>query len=55
MDLGDGGFSPEDDPTTFGQLIPLFLIFLTFFAFLQIMSGTFTLSQSIALSVAKAY
>ncbi|EGS19678.1 uncharacterized protein CTHT_0041590 [Thermochaetoides thermophila DSM 1495] len=38
MDLGDRGLSPEDDPSTFGQLIPLLLIFLTLFTFLQIMS-----------------
>jgi hypothetical protein len=55
MDLGDRGLSPEDDPSTFSQLIPLLLIFLTLFTFLQIMSGMRTLSRAIALSVAKAY
>jgi succinate-acetate transporter protein len=31
--------NPENDPTTFGQLVPLLLISLTVFTFLQIVSG----------------
>lgn len=32
--------NPENDPSTFGQLVPLLLISLTVFTFLQIISGT---------------
>ncbi len=33
------GKNPEDDPTSFGQLVPLLLIGLTIFTMLQILSG----------------
>ena len=39
MQLSDGGKSPEDDATTFGQLVPVFLTALTIFSFCQILSG----------------
>lgn len=35
----DGGLNPEDDPTTFGQLVPMLLVVLTVFTFVQIVSG----------------
>ncbi len=31
--------NPENDPSTFGQLVPLLLMSLTVFTFLQIVSG----------------
>jgi hypothetical protein len=37
--LMPGGKSPEDDATSFGQLIPMFLTALTVFSFCQIISG----------------
>ncbi len=35
----ENGKNPEDDPTTFGQLVPLLLIALTIFTMLQVLSG----------------
>jgi hypothetical protein len=39
------GKSPEDDATTFGQLVPIFLCALTVFSFCQIISGEYLLCQ----------
>ncbi|KAH8894890.1 hypothetical protein GQ53DRAFT_820558 [Thozetella sp. PMI_491] len=33
----EGNRNPEDDPTTFGQLVPILLCFLTVFSFLQML------------------
>ena len=35
----ENGDNPEDDATTFGQLVPIFLCALTLFSFCQIISG----------------
>jgi hypothetical protein len=37
MELNGGG-NPEDDPTSFGQLVPMLLVVLTVFSFVQIVS-----------------
>jgi hypothetical protein len=36
---GDDNRNPENDPTSFGQLVPLLLILLTVFTFLQLIGG----------------
>lgn len=41
-----GGQSEEDDATSFGQLVPIFLSLLTLFSFAQVITGEFILSGS---------
>lgn len=36
-----GGINPENDPTSFGQLVPMCLVVLTLFAILQTLSGKY--------------
>jgi len=42
LQLDEGFQSPEDDATSFGQLVPIFLCLLTLFSFAQTISGTFS-------------
>jgi hypothetical protein len=40
--LGNNNVNPENDATSFGQLVPIFLSALILFSFLQTISGQFT-------------
>ncbi|KAH8899790.1 hypothetical protein GQ53DRAFT_709016, partial [Thozetella sp. PMI_491] len=43
----NNGKNPEDDPTTFGQLVPLLLIALTVFSMMQVISERLTFRRMI--------